>query len=244
MTNTGNRLASLRNVAALLVLVEKLESRAAGLPGMGTFYGPSGYGKTSAGIVAMNEFQTCLVECKSLWTTKSFLEAVVSELGLRPAKTQASMFSQAAEALARSGRTLIVDEADHLVRGNKIEVVRGLHEEAGVAVVLVGEELLPQKLQMIERVHGRMLDWVAAEPGSIDDVKKLADIYCPGIAIDPTAFSDILTASRASIRRISVNLAAIFEQARLLGLTRIGRAEIAAIRLFSGEAPAPRRIVA
>lgn len=244
MTHSGNRLASLRNVAALLVLVEKLQSRAAGLPGMGTFYGPSGYGKTSAGIVAMNEFQACLVECKSLWTNKTLLEAIVSELGLRPAKTQAALFSQAAEALARSGRTLIVDEADHLVKGNKIEVVRGLHEEAGVAVVLVGEELLPQKLQSIERVHGRMLDWIAAEPGSVDDVKKLAGIYCPNVEIDPSIYGEILTASRASIRRISVNLATIHEQARLMGLARVTKADIASVRLFSGEAPAPRRIVA
>ena len=35
------------------------------------------------------------------------------------------------------------------------------------AIVLIGEELLPQKLQAWERFHGRILDWVAAEPGSI-----------------------------------------------------------------------------
>ena len=41
-------IAPLRNVAALISLVERVQDRSMGLPGMAVFYGPSGWGKTTA----------------------------------------------------------------------------------------------------------------------------------------------------------------------------------------------------
>lgn len=241
-TRLYNSVAPLRNVAALLALVQRVQNRAYGLPGMATFFGPSGWGKTTAATYAANRFRACHIQVQVLWRPKQLLAELVFELGLRPERTTSALFNQAAEELARTGRPLLLDEADHLANDRAIEVVRGLYEASGVPVILIGEELLPQKLQRWERVHGRMLDWVAAEPASLEDVGHLAPIYAPGLEIAEDLRRRIVTESRQSIRRVSINLALIAEQAQVRGLKRIGAADWGTRAFFSGEAPAPRKL--
>jgi len=236
-----NSVAPLRNVAALLTLIDRVQTRAHGLPGMATFYGPSGYGKTTAAVYATNRFRACHIQIQALWRAKTLLQEIVIELGMRPSRSTApDLFNQAAEQLARSGRPLLLDEADHLVSDKMIEVVRGLYEASGVPVILIGEELLPQKLQRWERVHGRMLDWVAAEPASLGDVGHMVPIYAPGIEIAPDLRDLVLKASRRSIRRVAINLALINEHARVRGLRAMSAADWKG-SFFTGEAPAARR---
>ena len=236
-----NSVAPLRNVAALLTLIDRVQTRAHGLPGMATFYGPSGYGKTTAAVYATNRFRACHIQIQALGGAKTLLQEIVIELGMRPGRSTApDLFNQAAEQLARSGRPLLLDEADHLVSDKMIEVVRGLYEASGVPVILIGEELLPQKLQRWERVHGRMLDWVAAEPASLGDVGHMVPIYAPGIEIAPDLRDLVLKASRRSIRRVAINLALINEHARVRGLRAMSAADWKG-SFFTGEAPAARR---
>lgn len=233
--------APLRNVAALLSLIHQVQNRHFGLPGMAVFYGPSGWGKTTAATYAINKFDACHIEIKSLWRTKSVLEQIALELGLRPAKTAPALFEQVSDKLGKSQRPLLLDEADYLCRDQVIEVVRGLHEASGVPVILIGEELLPQKLQRWERVHGRMLAWVAAQEAELADVGHLAPIYCEGVEVAPELKSRLLIESQRSIRRVSINLALIKEFAARKGLRKIGEKEWAGQTFFTGEAPPPRR---
>ena len=235
-----NSVAPLRNVAALLTLVDRVNNRGHGLPGMATFYGPSGYGKTTAGVYATNKYRACHIQVQSLWGRKTLLQEIVIELGHRPARTAPEMFKQAAEELARSGRPLLLDEADHLTKDAMIEVVRGLYDASNVPVILMGEELLPQKLMRFDRVHSRMLSWVAAEPASITDVVHLAPIYAPGIEVAEDLRADLLAASRRSIRRVAINLAQINEFALVRGLARVSSQDWKG-SFFTGEAPAARR---
>lgn len=239
-TRLYNSVAPLRNVAALLALIDRVQTRAYGLPGMATFYGPSGWGKTTAAIYATNKHQACHVQAQAFWRPKTVLHEIIIELGLRPARTIPDMFNQAAEELARSGRPLLLDEADHLAKDQAIELARGLCEASGVPVILIGEELLPQKLQKWERVHGRMLDWVAAEPAGKSDVTHLAPIYAPGVTLADDLRDRVLEVSRQSIRRVSINLTLIDEFARVKGLKKVSMADWKG-KLFTGEAPPPRK---
>lgn len=238
-----NSVAPLANVARLQTLIDRCQNRAAGLPGMGTFYGRAGLGKTTAGIYATNRFNACHIEALPFGGVKNLLTMIVRELGFRPVKTVPQLFEQAAEELARTGRPLILDEADHLLTDKLIETVRCLHDVTGSAVILMGEELLPQRLSKWERVHGRMLSWVGAEPATVEDVTHLISIYAPGIDIDPDLRQAILVASRGSIRNVSTNLAAIREFALVRGVRRVSAADWGKSALHTGEAPAPRRPV-
>lgn len=235
-----NSVAPLRNVGALVELIARVQQRGVGLPGMATFYGPSGYGKTTAAVYAANRFRASSVQMKSAWTAKKLCAAILQELGLPSKGIIADLIDDIAQELGKSGRTLIIDEADHLVSRNMIEIVRDIYESSGSPVILIGEELLPQKLSKWERVHGRMLDWVGAEPGDLTDVDHLAKIYCTGIDLDAALKAHLLAESNASIRRICVNLDRVREFALTKGLQAVTRKDWGKAGFFTGRAPSPR----
>lgn len=247
MTETsihGNTVAPLANVARLIQLIDRCESRAYGLPGMGTFYGRAGLGKTTAGVYATNSFNACHIEAMPFGGVKNLLTMIVTELGFRPARTVPNLFDQVAEELARTGRPLILDEADYLLKDTLIETVRRIHDVTGVPVILMGEEGLPQKLSKWERVHSRMLSWVGAESATIEDVNHLVKIYAAGLDVAPEVRQRLLTASRGSVRNVSTNLANLGEFAREQGLTRVTLSDWGTRQFHSGQAPTPRRDVA
>lgn len=142
--------------------------------------------------------------------------------------------------MAQTGRPLLIDEADFLVQRKMVELLRDIYESSGSPVILIGEENLPQNLRKWERVHGRMLGWVAAEPGTKDDLDLLAKIYAPDVEIGDELKSKIFAASNRSIRRMSVNLASVKERAAVLGTSKIGAAEWGSTGFYTGEAPPPR----
>lgn len=236
-----NSVAPLKNVAALVALIDRVQKREYGLPGMATFYGPSGFGKSYGCLYAANRFDACYVEVKSTWRPKFLCTAILIELGVKPRGTLAELAARVSEELAKTGRPLLIDEADFLVKQDMVELAREFHDSSGSPVILVGEELLPQKLQAWERVHGRMLDWVAAEAGTIDDVNHLAKIYCPGIALADDLRQHLLQLSGRSIRRICINLSRVHEVARVKGLDQIDLQGWGKSDFFSGAAPDPRR---
>lgn len=239
-----NSVAPLRNVAALSALIDRVQKRAIGLPGMATFYGPSGFGKTTAAVYAANRFDAYQVQVKSVWTQRKFCEAILTDLAVKPARTIADMVDQISEELARTGRPLLIDEADHLVTRRMVEIVRDIYESSGATVILIGEELLPQKLQQWERVHGRMLDWVGAEPGCLQDVGHLAPIYARGVTLEDDLREYLLRVSQKSIRRICINLERVREFAVTHGLQAVALSDWGKADFFTGEAPAPRRKLA
>ena len=247
MHETGKEVygvAPLDNVARLAALIERTMSRAHGLPGMGCLYGPAGRGKTTAAVWACNAVNACHVEALPIGGVKAVLAMIVRELGLKPARTTEALFVQAAEQLARTGRPLLIDEADQILNDRSIEIVRRLHNVCQAPVILIGEEALPQKLQRWERVHSRMLSWVGMEPASASDVDHLSRIYARGLTLGPDLKAALLKASRGSIRNVSTNLAHVAEFGATRGLTLIGLAEWGSQPFHSGEAPPPRDLPA
>lgn len=236
-----NNVAPLRNVMALSALIDRVQTRHADLPGMACFYGPSGYGKSTAAVWNANATNAYIVECQSCWTKKYLATKIAQEIGLDPAKTTPEIVAQISEELVLSGRALIVDEADYLVESMLIKLIRDIYEGSRAAIILIGEERLPQKLTKWERIHGRMLDCVGAEPADLREVGLLAEIYCRGLEIDDELKAMILKASNASARRISVNLNMITEIARTKGLTRVTAGDWGKAEFFTGSVPAPRR---
>ena len=239
-----NSVAPLRNVSNLVTLTDRVMNRAYGLPGMACFYGFSGYGKTTAATYTANKFQANVVQVKSCWTARKLCQAILIDLGVKPRPTVADMVDQIAEALARSGRPLLIDDAQYLVARRMVEVIRDIYESSGAAIILIGEEQLPQELQRWESVHGRMMDWVAAVPAEIADVVHLARIYAPGIRVEADLQADIHRVTAGSIRRICSCLDKVAEVARVTGADAMSRAGWGTRGWPTGQAPAPRRAAA
>jgi DNA transposition AAA+ family ATPase len=199
--------AQLTNMAlGLQTYMDCAEARP-GLPRIGVVYGPSGYGKSVAMAFTAQRTDAAYLEAKSIWTQRSLLEAIAAELGIASLERSAPrILQQIIDQLMREPRGLIVDEADHIVKKQHVEILRDIHDATGIPILLVGEEALPLKLKAWERFHNRILVATPAQPATADDAKKLRDLYCPRVAIADDLVGAIVKECRGVTRRIVTNL--------------------------------------
>lgn len=233
-------IAPLRNITALSALIARTQVRASHLPGLATFSGPSGFGKSFAAAHAAGQFRAYYVEARSGWTRKAMLLSILRQQGIVPARTVTEMVDQVAEQLVLSRRPLIVDEFDHVVARNLVELVRDIYEQSQATIVLIGEEFLPQKLQRWERFHGRVLDWVQAAPCGLPDAQALARLYCPRVEVAEDLLGRLVAEANGSCRRVCVNLDQIGAFALDAGLPVVTLADWGARPLHTGKPPATR----
>ena len=238
--NVNAGIADIANIGLCDIALERAIERTHSLPGMVCLYGPSGFGKSVAATLVANRRRAYYVQAKSVWTKKHTLKAILLEMGIKPLPTIADMLEQAAQELAVSGRALIVDEMDHLVDRNAVELIRDLYESSQAPILLIGEELLPNKLKKWERFHGRVLAWVPAQPVSLDDARKLVPLYAGVIEIADDLLEHIVGLSGGSVRRVAVNLELVQETALTNGWETVDRHTWGNTDLYTGEAPKRR----
>ncbi|OED43587.1 hypothetical protein ACH42_09755 [Endozoicomonas sp. (ex Bugula neritina AB1)] len=243
MSDTANvpvfSIAGITNVGLCARAMERVINRNPALPGIATFTGPSGSGKSFSASYVANRFRAYYVECKSTWTRKAFLLAVLQEMGIDPVGDMTNMMNQIGEELVLSQRPLIVDEMDYLVGKKAVEVVRDIHMISDAPILLIGEENMLNKLMKWERFHNRILEPVLAEKASLVDVKELAKIYARGINVDVSLLKELQQASAANVRRICVNLDRIREYCRSQGVSAIDKTGFKQ-PFFTGEPPRRR----
>ena len=244
MNNTNapvNRVAQLSNLDLVEVAAEKLLHRVDGLPGIGVMYGEAGRGKTIACSALANRTRGYYVQMRSAWNRKALLEKVLFEMGIKPRGTITNLLDQICEQIAASRRPLIIDEFDFCLTSDKmVELVRDIYEGSQGTMLLVGEEMLPQKLKKWERFHSRVMAWIPALPATMDDAVKLAPIYAPGIAIAEDLMAHVVQAAHGSVRRVCVNLTRIHEEANMLAEDEMNLATWGKRELYTGEAPRRR----
>jgi DNA transposition AAA+ family ATPase len=207
---------------------------------MGVLYGPSGYGKTIAVSNAATRYRAVYVECRSYFTKKSLLLTILDEMAIRPGNTIYEMVKQIAEQLVLSQRPLIIDEMDHIVDRNLVEIVRDIYEVSNAAILMVGEEKFPSKLKRWERFHNRILDWQPAEPADLDDAKKLAKLYSPDVPIGEDLLARIVEVTRGVTRRVCVNVENVRQEAKKSGERAIDLKTWGSRGFYTGEAPLRR----
>lgn len=229
--NRQVNVAPLKNVQLFMKLAETLINRNPNLPGLGVFYGFSGLGKTVAANFVRNTYQAHLVEVRDYWTKKAFVENLLNALHVpSPRGTVPKMMQQAIHILGGDpSRILIIDEADKLVDKNMIDLVRDIHEEAQIPIILTGEELLPQKLESSERTHNRVLEWVMAELCDLADAKSLANIYVGEDVIQDDLLEAIIEKAQGRTRRVVTSINSVETQIRNEGLQEIG------LRQYTGQ---------
>ncbi len=233
--------AALKNVLGFYEQVKKLQNRLPTLPNIGVMHGPSGFGKSYATIYAMNKTRGIRVEIGDSWTRKVFLAAILREGGCaEPRGSVAELAERASALLAEdSKRPLFIDEADKAVDKGWIELVRELAMHSNAPVLLIGEEMLPSKLQRYERVHNRVLDWFGAEPCDLADCTELAKIFLPNVAISDALLDKIRVAGDGRARRIVVTLNHALEESRKSNLRELTLENYKG-EIYTGEAPRAR----
>ena len=235
-------IAPLRNVGAFLTLMEQVQTRAMGLPGMACFHGPSGFGKTTAVTFAANEYRAYVVQVKSVWSPSHLARTILAEMGVTEVNQLPRMVDAIGLQLARTNRPLIIDDAQYLLKKGMVQVARDIYESSFSPVVLVGEEKLPQDLTRFENIHNRFLAWQPALACNLADARLLAGIYAHRVEVADDLLTAILDASGGNARRVSVNLANAQELCSTRG-TKVADAALWGSRAFyTGEPPTARQL--
>lgn len=229
--------APLQNMNIMDDLVERARNRPRHLPGIVCFYGPSGFGKSTAAGYISAVHDGHYLECRSNWTKAAFLKALCSSMNLPPKKTIYEMVDQVSEDLAVSQKPLILDEYDHAIDRNLIELVRDIYEQSNCPIIIIGEERLPHKLQKWERFHGRIMDMAQAQPADLSDAQALCKHYTPNVTIKDDLLQHLVEVANGSVRRIVTNLDRIAKFAKSEGLKSIGLAEWGGRELHTGALP-------
>lgn len=193
-------------------------------PRLGIFFGFSGYGKTVAAAFAAARSGAVYLEAKSIWTQRSLLEAIAEELGItRFERTAPRLLRQIIDEINRAPRPLIIDEMDHLVKKQMVEIIRDIHDSTSIAILMIGEEALPSKLKEWERFDNRILVATPAQPASADDALLLRDHYGFHNLIADDLAIYFAERCRGVTRRIVNNLRAAGRLAATEGVDRMDR---------------------
>lgn len=195
-----------------------------GSPQLALFHGPSGFGKSVAAAHIAAHFRAGYIEAKSIWTQRTLLEKIAEEIGVaRLARTGPKLLEQIINHLVVDPVPLILDEMDHLVKRQSVEIIRDIHDGARIPILMIGEESLPAKLKEWERFDNRILVRTAAQPATVADALMLRDFYCTRVRIEDDLVEAITAACKGVTRRIVINLHAAQKTAIAMGQGTIDR---------------------
>lgn len=234
------KIVPLTNVGLLSGAMSRAQARPAGLPGLVAMYGPSGYGKSAAAAFAANQHRCYYIECRDTWSKKAFLTAILRDMSILPERSLSDMVDQIAVQLSTSRRPLIVDDVQYLLEKAAANVLTDIYNASEGTIVLIGEERVPSSLQRLERLHNRVLEWVPAQPATIEDVRQLAIESYPELQFGEDLLEDLVRATKGCLRRVAVNLYKVRSEAAAMMLDQIGMVEWGKRSWFTGEAPTRR----
>lgn len=168
--------AKTKNVKNFISLMNNLQNRPLGVPGMSLVYGEPGLGKTNAILWWAARNDSVLISAKHSMTSRWLLEELVYELGETPMYKTSDLFNQAVRQLAENPRIIIVDEIDYLA-GNKqsIESLRDIHDKTGIPVVMVGMGMADKKLIRYKHLFDRISEILKFNSFDFDDVKMIVE---------------------------------------------------------------------
>lgn len=238
-----NTIAALTNVTLTLEAMQGTIDRDISIPGITCLYGPSGWGKSKAAAFVRREYDAYYVEAKSVWSRRACLLAILADMGIPVLRSETlpELLQKIADELSLTRRPLIIDEVDYLVDKGYAPLVMDIYQGCHASIMLVGEERLPSKLlERHEKIHNRVLHWIAAQPASLDDCHKLAELLAGSLKIADDLLTHISDTVSGCTRRIAINLNLVREAAEKEGIVKVTRDWWGDRVLYTGAAQARR----
>lgn len=232
-----NKLALVKNVAALQMAYEALAGRDMGIPGMALVYGYTGAGKTTGITWMVNRTRGVYVRAAATWTPSTMLGRIMAELGFAALGRNAAMVDHIVATLQESQRPLFVDEADYLMsNGQMIETLRDIHDLSGVPVVLIGMEGIERRLVHRPQLARRISHWLEFLPADLEDARTLATTVCE-VTLDDELLERLHKEAGGSMGLMTVGMARIEQLARANGWANVSADQWGDRVLFLGGAP-------
>lgn len=171
--------ARTQNVKNFITLMNNLQGRADGVPGMALVYGEPGLGKTQAVLWWAAQNNAVFIRSTNLMSGRWLLEEIVEELGEVPYYRSSELFKQCTRQLKEDPRVIIVDEIDYLAAdSHAIETLRDIHDKANVPIVLIGMGQAEKKLMRYRHLYDRLSEILRFEPFTKKDVKDIIEQLC------------------------------------------------------------------
>jgi hypothetical protein len=236
-----NKLATVKNVAALQAAFEALDTRDAGIPGMGLVHGFTGSGKTTAISWLVNRTKGVYARAFGTWTPHSMLASIMHELGASPLNRSSNMITYIAAELASQGRPLFVDEANYFAGDTKmLDTLRDIHDVSNTPVILIGHEGTEKRLIHRPQLARRISQWVEFKPLDVEDAAVLASTVCE-VRVDADLLEELHRHAKGSIGLMTVGLARIEALAKAQGWKSVDAGTWDGRPLFLGNAPKAAR---
>ena len=150
---------------------------------MGVICGEPGIGKTIALKRYTEEYPSVILIEVDLCYTSSFLfSEIYKKLGLRQGRNLSDMVSGIVKKLKGSGRMIIIDEAEHLPY-KALELLRRVHDKAGMGVLLVGLPRLIHKIMEgrgeYQQLYSRIEVYTLLNKLHPSDTKRIVESVIP-----------------------------------------------------------------
>ncbi len=162
------------NVKKLITMMNNLQCRAEGVPGMGLIYGEPGLGKSHAIVWWALQNNAIFIRCTNMMSTRWLLEELAEELGEIPYRKISDIFNQVIAKLIKEPQIILVDEIDYLTMNSKtVETLRDIHDKTNVPIILIGMGKANRILMRYKHLYDRISEILRFEPFSKSDVYKI-----------------------------------------------------------------------
>jgi DNA transposition AAA+ family ATPase len=163
---------------------------------LGIVVGKSGYGKTHALKRYANMPRVAYIECDDTMACRDLVEAIETALGM-PRSYGGTIWSRVNHIReffnVNQGYLIIIDEADKLINKytqKKMEILRGIFDQADVGMVIAGEPRLEAEIKgNLVRFANRMDFYYKLQGLTKEEVKK----YLEGYEIDELALNEFMS---------------------------------------------------
>ena len=163
------------NVKRFITMMNNLQDRAEGVPGMGLVYGEPGLGKTQAIKWWAFKNDAILIRCNQMMSARWLLKEILDYMSEIKPYSISDSFNEVIRNLILTPRVLIVDEVDYLTmdKNKSIEILRDIHDKTNVSVVLVGMTNAHSRLKKFSHLYDRLSEIVKFERFSKSDIKTI-----------------------------------------------------------------------
>ena len=163
------------NVKRFITMMNNLQNRAEGVPGMGLVYGEPGLGKTQAIKWWAFKNDAILIRCNQMMSARWLLKEILDYMSEIKPYSISDSFDEVIRNIILTPRALIVDEVDYLTmdKNKSIEILRDIHDKTNVPVVLVGMTNAHSRLKKFSHLYDRLSEIVKFERFSKADIKTI-----------------------------------------------------------------------
>lgn len=163
------------NVKRFITMMNNLQNRAEGVPGMGLVYGEPGLGKTQTIKWWAFKNDAILIRCNQMMSARWLLKEILDYMSEIKPYSISDAFDEVIRNLILTPRILIVDEVDYLTmdKNKSIEILRDIHDKTNIPVVLVGMTNAHSRLKKFSHLYDRLSEIVKFERFSKSDIKTI-----------------------------------------------------------------------